>query len=47
MRCASCSEKACYDDDEAKDYDIRIGSGMAGITHGLRIAPEAGRGKTP
>jgi len=41
------NNEAYDDDDEAEDYDIRVKSGVAGITHGLSVAPRARAGNRP
>lgn len=39
--------EAYYHDNEAKDYDVRIGSRVPWVTHGASIAPRASVGNSP
>lgn len=41
------NNEAYYDDNEAKDYHVRIGSGVAWITHDLSITPNSTAGNSP
>jgi len=38
------NDKAYYNDDQAKDYDVRVEPGVAGVAHALSIAHYRSRG---